>query len=153
MSDIRLVHGMWVLVADGEKALFLRNEGSAVSPELEVVREVHDENPPTREQGSDRPGRFNDAGGAHRSAVAETDWHRIEKERFAGEIADRLYKMAHRGRFEQIVLVAPPVVLGQLRKELHKEVASRVAGEVPKTLTHHTVDGIRDNLAGEWVAE
>ncbi|MDN2567072.1 host attachment family protein [Aquibium sp. A9E412] len=149
MAGMRLVHDIWVLVADGEKALFLRNEGDATYPNLEVVREMHDENPPTREQGTDRPGRFNDATSAHRSAVQETDWHRIEKERFADEIADRLYKLAHRGRFEHIVLVAPPLVLGELRKALHKEVEQRVAGEIAKTLTNHTIGDMEKVLMAD----
>ncbi|MGE0502697.1 MAG: host attachment protein [Rhizobiaceae bacterium] len=139
MNRITLDHDVWVLVADGEKGLFLRNEGDRQYPHLEVVREMHEENPPTREQGADRPGRFNDGPSAHRSAVDDTDWHRVAKERFAVEIAARLYKMAHRGDFEKLVLVAPPLVLGELRKQMHKEVEQRITGEVPKTLTNHPV--------------
>ena len=146
MADIRLVHDIWVLVADGEKALFLRNEGDATYPNLQVVRQMHEENPPTREQGTDKPGRFNDAHGVHRSAVDETDWHRIEKERFAADVAERLYKLAHRGTFDRLVLVAPPLVLGELRKEMHKEVEGRVVGEVAKTLTNHTIGDIEKVL-------
>lgn len=150
MSAMKLEHDTWVLVADGEKALFLRNEGDNLYPNLQVVREMHQENPPTREQGTDRPGRLrDDAPGVHRSAVAETDWHRIEKDRFADEIAERLYKMAHKGRFEKIVLVAQPHVLGEMRKKMHKEVTDRVIGEVPKTLTNHTVPEIEKNLAAD----
>jgi protein required for attachment to host cells len=139
MPDFRLFHDIWVLVADGEKALFLRNEGDAVYPDLRVVREMHEDNPPTHEQGTDRPGRLGDEGSMHKSAVQDTDWHKIAKERFVGEIAERLYELAHRGRFERIVLVAPPIVLGELRRILHKEVAQRVVAEVPKTLTGHPV--------------
>jgi protein required for attachment to host cells len=137
---------MWVVVADGEKALFLRNEGDAEYPNLEVVREMAGDNPPTRDQGTDRPGRLSDGPGAHRSAVADTDWHRIAKERFADEVAARLYRMAHRGDFGNIVLVAPPPVLGELRKKLHKEVANRIAAEVPKELTGHTTGEIETLL-------
>ena len=146
MEGFRLKHGIWVVVADGEKALFLRNEGDATYPNLEVVREVREENPPTREQGTDRPGRFNDGPSAHKSAVADTDWHRVEKERFADEIADRLYKMAHRGDFEEVVLVAPPLVLGEMRQKLHKEVAAKLAGVLPKTLTNHPISEIEKRL-------
>lgn len=142
----RLDHDTWVLVADGEKALFMRNEGDNQYPYLQVVKQLHEENPPTREQGSDRPGRFSDGPGAHRSAVDDTDWHRVAKERFADEIAARLYKMAHRGDFERIVLVAPPVVLGEMRQKLHKEVTDKVSVEVPKTLTGHPVDQIEQIL-------
>lgn len=149
MAGIRLEHGIWVLVADGEKALFLRNEGDAKYPNLEVVRELKDENPPTREQGTDKPGRYFDTGVPNKSSFEETDWHRIEKERFADEVADQLYHLAHKGRFEKIVLVAPPAVLGALRKALHKEVDRLVAGEVPKTLTNHAVYEIENVLTRE----
>lgn len=139
MSHIVLDHDVWVLVADGEKGLILRNEGDKEFPNLEVVREMREENPPTREQGSDRPGRFNDGPSVHRSAVDDTDWHRVAKERFADEMAARLYKMAHRGDFESLIVVAPPLVLGELRKKMHKEVESRITAEVPKTLTNHPI--------------
>lgn len=149
MSGIRLKHDVWVIVADGEKALFLRNEGDEKYPNLEVFREMRDDNPPTHDQGSDRPGRFNDGPSPHKSAVEETDWHRIEKERFAREIAERLYKAAHRGDFERLVIVAPPLVIGEMRKELHKEVEQRLVGEVPKTLTNHTIVEIEKILTRE----
>ena len=150
MSSVKLQHDSWVVVADGEKALFLRNEGDATYPNLEVFREFHDENPPTHEQGTDRPGRLSDgAFGDHKSAVQETDWHRVEKERFAREIAERLYRAAHRGDYERLVIVAPPMVMGEMRKELHREVSERVVAEVPKTLTNHTIGEIEKILAGE----
>ncbi|MCT9000039.1 host attachment family protein [Chelativorans intermedius] len=147
MAQIRLEHNIWLLVADGEKALFLRNEGNPFQPRLQVVRAIHEENPPNRQQSTDAPGRYFDGANVHKSGFEETDWHRIGKERFAEEIADRLYRLAHRGRFEKIVLVAPPLVLGALRKALHKEVSDRVAGEVAKTLTGHTREDIERILA------
>jgi protein required for attachment to host cells len=84
--------------------------------------------------------------------VEDTDWHRVAKDRFADEIAGRLYKMAHRGDFDHIMLVAPPQVLGEMRKKLHKEVEARVIGEAPKTLTGHAIAEIEKVLMGEWAA-
>lgn len=149
MSGLKLDHDAWVVVADGEKALFLRNEGDRMNPNLEVFREVVESNPATHEQGTDRPGRMSDGAGPHKSAVQETDWHRIEKERFAKELAERLYKSAHRGDFERLVIVAPPLVLGEMRKEFHKSVSDRIVGEVPKTLTNHTIGDIEKLLTAE----
>ena len=146
MDRIALKSGLWLMVADGEKALFLKNEGDTTYPNFEVVREIGQSNPPTREQGSDRPGRFNDGPSAHRSAVADTDWHKVGKLRFADEIAERLYTMAHRGDFKEILLIAPPPVLGELRKKLHQEVTEKVVGEIPKTLTNHAVFDIEKLL-------
>ncbi|TIT85689.1 MAG: Host attachment protein, partial [Mesorhizobium sp.] len=62
------------------------------------------------------------------------------------DIADRLYKLAHRGEFDQLVLIAPPQVLGEMRQKLHKEVSEKVQAEIPKTLTNHTVFDIENLL-------
>jgi len=135
-------HGAWILVADGEKALLLNNEGDLEQSNLKVLKLFEQANPPTREQGSDRPGRYNDGPGVQRSAVQETDWHRFEKQRFAAELADGLYKAAHAGRFADLIVAAPPLVLGELRKHFHQEVSKRVLAEINKTLTGHPVGEI-----------
>ena len=146
MPDIP--HDAWVLVADGEKALILRNEGDGAYPNLQVTRLIEQDNPATRDQGTDRPGRFSDGPSVHRSAVQETDWHRLAEERFARDLADRLYKAAHAGRFDRLILVAPPRTLGELRDALHKEVRARVIAEIDKDLTNHPVHEIEKKVAG-----
>jgi protein required for attachment to host cells len=136
MSGLVIDHGAWVMVGDGEKALFFRNEGDATYPNLQVVNVLEQENPRTSEQGTDRPGRAFSSVGAHRSAMQETNWHKLEKHRFAKEIADILYSAAHRGDYSKLVIAAPPMIMGDLRKALHKEVSDKVIGEVAKDLTH-----------------
>lgn len=149
----KLTKGTWVLVADGEKALFLRNDLDEQNPDLNVVRLEHQENPPAHEQADNRRGRVHESAGAGRSAYEDTDWHRLAKDRFADDLAGILYSLAHRGAFERIVLVAPPRVLGELREKMHKEVSDRVVAELHKTLTNHPLDRIetmlRDELAGQ----
>lgn len=146
VNNLKLKRGLWIVVADGEKALFLENRGDTQYPDLQVVQEMEQANPATREQGSDRPGRYSDGPSIHRSAVEDTDWHRLGKERFADEIAERLYKLAHRGAFKEMVLIAPPQVLGDIRRKLHKEVAEKITVEIPKTLTNHTIADIENLL-------
>ncbi len=148
----KLKIGTWVLIADGEKALFLQNQTDSEDPFLEVFREEEQENPPNREQAANRRGRFNDGPSVHRSAVDDTDWHQLAKDRFAGELADILYKKAHAGAFEQIVLVAPPGTLGELRQQLHQEVTDKVIGEIDKTLTNHALDDIEKIVVKELQA-
>ncbi|WP_417627710.1 host attachment protein [Pararhodobacter aggregans] len=144
-----LTKGTWVLVADGQKALFLRNDMDAQDPHLVVIRIEEQDNPADRDQATDRPGRMYDGGPGQRSALAETDFHQLAKERFADDLAEILYKQAHRGTFDRLVIVAPPSVLGDLRGKLHKEVASRVVAEVDKTLTNHPLDKIEAMLKDE----
>ena len=55
--DFNLDPKVWVLVADGEKALFFENEGTRNTPNFKVVREMEQDNPSTRDQGTDAPGR------------------------------------------------------------------------------------------------
>lgn len=136
-----------VVVGDGEKALFLRNAGSPQKLKLEVENVFAQNNPATHEQGTDKPGRAFASAGSARSAMEGTDWHRLGEERFAAEIAAILYRLAHANKFEALVVVAPPTVLGNLRKAFHKEVIDRITAEVPKELTSHTVPDIEGLLA------
>ncbi|MAU54127.1 MAG: Host attachment protein [Roseovarius sp.] len=144
-----LTKGTWVLVADGKKALFLENVTDAQNPNLVVRRVEEQDNPPNREQQSDRPGRMPDPGPGQRSGLAEADWHRLEEARFAADAAEILYRLAHRGRFDRLVLVAPPRTLGELRAHLHKEVAARVVAEIGKDLTNHPGDKLEQVLLTE----
>ncbi|MFD0979217.1 host attachment family protein [Tropicimonas aquimaris] len=145
----RLTAGTWVLVADGEKALFLRNDLDAINPDLNVHQERKQENPPDREQSANRPGRKADTGPGQRSAMDDTDWHELAKERFADELAEMLYKRVHAGEIERVVIVAPPKVLGEMRQKMHSEVAKAVVAEIPKTLTNHPIDRIESLVKAE----
>ncbi len=139
MTHVHIPAGALVLIADGGKARFLRNKGTPMHVELITERELKQENPPTRAQGTDRPGRYPGADGVSRSAVEQTDWHQLGEQRFARKIADMLYRMAHAHAFDNLVVVAPPKVLGNLRAAFHQEVATRVVAEVAKDLTPHAV--------------
>lgn len=137
-----LTKGTWVLIADGEKALFLENVIDDAEPYLRVIDKEEQSNPPTREQGTHRPGRMAGGGGTPRSAFDDTDWHALAKERFAKDLSDMLYKSAHAGAFERLVVVASRQVLGDLRRDLHKEVQARIVAEIPKLLTNHPLSAI-----------
>lgn len=143
---MQLAKGTWVLVADGEKYLIYRNEGDEFQTDLGLVRVTELDNPPTREQGTDRPGRMPDPGPGGRSAMEPTDWHRIEKERGLADLAERLDGWARRGRFEALVVIADPRSLGVLRDELSPQVKERVVAEINKDLTNQTVDRIEAAL-------
>ncbi|MBI1868330.1 MAG: host attachment protein [Methylocystis sp.] len=151
MTHITVRNGAWVLVGDGSKALFLCNHGDPDLLDLRVL-EVHENvNPPTREQGSDAPGRaFPSAGSGARSAVEPTDWHELEKEHFAASIAARINAAAESGELDEIVIIAPPRVLGELRHELSAKARSKVKGEIDKDLTNHPIPEIEKALARQF---
>ena len=142
---MRLPHNSFVIVADGEKMLFFRNEGDSEYPQLIVERNREQENPPNVEHKTDEAGRRHGVGPG-RSAYEDTDFHQLEKDRFAHETAEMLKRWALRNDFEQLVVVAPPKTLGELRKHYHKEVEKRLAAEIPKDLTNMPVEDIEKVL-------
>ncbi|WP_347339171.1 host attachment family protein [Bradyrhizobium paxllaeri] len=143
----QISHNTLMLIGDGRKALFLRNKGTPQRLNLEVEQVLEQENPATREQGTDRPGRSIQSVGAARSAMEQADWHYIAEERFAATIAEALYRLAHGNRFDKLVVVAPAKVLGNLRQAFHAEVAERIVAEVPKELTSHPIPEIERLMA------
>jgi protein required for attachment to host cells len=146
---MRVPHNSFVVVADGEKMLFFRNEGDALFPKLEVERKSEQDNPATRDQKSDDSGRSALSAGAGHHSYSETDFHQLEEDRFAARTAEMLNDRAMRNDFESLIVVAPPRTLGELRKHYHKEVEKRLTGEIAKDLTGHPVEEIEKILAAQ----
>ena len=143
-----LKQGTWVVVTDSEKALFLRNDGDEEAPDLNVVREKEQDNPKDIDQSANRPGRMQDTGVGQRSALDDTDWHELAKERFASDLADILYKQAHRGDFDRIVIIAAAKTLGALRGETGTKLRLGCAG-MGKIVN----DGSLPDLQGDGAAD
>lgn len=91
MNKLSIPHNALVFVGDGQKALFLRNIGDEKFLNLTTERVFTDVNPPSHEQGTDRPGRGVESAGTHRrSGMEMTDWHELEKHRFVDRVASAL---------------------------------------------------------------
>lgn len=146
MSEFSVGNGAWVLVGDGRRALFFQNHGDAELLDLRVIETRIDENPSTREQGTDKPGRSFASKGGVRSAVEDADWHELEEERFARAMADRINQAAESGELSAIAIVAPPRALGEIRKELSVKAQGKVVGELAKDLTRHPLKDIEKAL-------
>jgi protein required for attachment to host cells len=148
MQKSSIPHNALVVVGDGVRAVFLRNSGTIMNPSLAVENVFERSNPPNREQGTDKPPHGGSAAPrGPRNNIEPTDWHQISEDRFAREIADKLYDLAHQQRFRCLLIVAPPKVLGQLRKSMHKEVLDRIEAEVPKELAQTSVRALQQELA------
>jgi protein required for attachment to host cells len=147
MTKFAIPHDACVFVGDGRKALFLRNEGDEIFPNLSTEHVILDDNPPTREQGSDRPGR-SVAGATRRSAVETADWHEIEEHRFAQRMSALIEEVVRARDAPAVVVVAPPTTLADLRRALHADVKAKIIGELDKDLTKQPVWEIERRLAG-----
>jgi protein required for attachment to host cells len=140
---MQVPHNSVILVADGRKSLFFRNQGDADFPNLSVVEKDAHPNPAHHEQASDLAGR---ASGTPGSSMEEVDFHQQEEDRFAADTAAMLKERALRNEFDALVVVAPPRTLGELRKHYHKEVEKRLIAELPKDLVNTPVPEIEKIL-------
>lgn len=138
----------WALVADGQHARILERlvPGGPWHERMDEMREI--QNPPSREQGSERPGRAFDSGSVARSAMEpRQDLHEATKQRFAESLADRLEAAAASGSFASLLLVAPPTFLGYLRMALGDEARRRLRGSLDKDLTKAPLGEIAPHLS------
>lgn len=147
---LRIPHNALVFVGDGRKALFLRNQGGADTLALKTERTFEDVNPPTHEQGTDRPGRLSESALAgRRGAVEPTDWHDIEERAFARTVAAAMEKMVRAGKASALIVVAPPKTLAELRASFHPDVKACIVAEINKDLTKHPIREIEKHLLSE----
>jgi protein required for attachment to host cells len=148
-----LPHDALVLVADGRKLLFFRNNGD--ENQIDLRTEAHDE----REDAKDSDLRTDAPGGTHQSAgyghstYEETDFHQQEEDRWIKDAAAELNKRALAGDFEALAIIAPPKALGVLRKELHKEAERRVACTINKEMSGRPIPDIEALLVSETGAD
>lgn len=124
--------GALVVVADGKKARLFRNVGDDGALALQQQDVMNAEDIPL--QGP--------------SGVAPTQQTPQENDErtFAKHVAQRLNDGALKQEYAQLVLVADPQTLGQIRPQLHKETQSRLVGEVAKTLTNAPLEDIQRAL-------
>jgi protein required for attachment to host cells len=149
MTKLSIPHNALVLVSDGQKALFLRNAGDEKFPNLTAERLLVEENPPTHEQGTDRPGRsFKRADTNSRSSVETADWHELQKHRFAKHAAAALQELMRTHGANPLVVAAPPRTLAELRRAFHPDVQKHIVAEIDKDLTKHPVSEIERHLLG-----
>lgn len=139
---------IWILVADGARARILLSEGpgTGLRPATDEVYEA--DRRPTREIGSDRPGRVFESADQTRHAYApRVDWHEYEKHLFAAKMAGILDDACKRGTFDDLVLVAPPKALGELRAALSKHTRARVSAELGKDFTNVSIHDLPSHLS------
>ena len=136
----------FVLVADGRKSLFFRNEGDGEFPNLVLEREEDQPDAKDREIKTDAPGRSFSSVGAGRSALDEPDFHQQSEDRFAADTAAMLRDWALGSGDDKLVVIAPARTLGELRKHYHKAVEARLVAELPKDLVNTPVPEIEKIL-------
>ena len=126
---MNLPNGALVAVADGEKLSLFRNTGHNLDIQLKPMA-----TPEIPERLSGAPGR--------RSSDANPDNDTQAEDGFAMGVAQVLNKWVVTNRIDELLVIAAPKTLGELRKHWHKDLQAKLAGEIAKDLTGHSTDQI-----------
>ena len=135
----------WIIAADSSRARILQ-----VTDREKSLDEIDDLLNPegrvhNRELIADAQPRFHGTSGpgSDREEMSATE-HATEL--FAKRVGDYLDKARTAHKYDRLHLVAPPKFLGQLRKELGKEVQKLVTEELPKDLSWLKTHDLQERL-------
>lgn len=143
-----------VLVLDGRKMLFFRNQGD--ENQIDLRTEAHDERDDAdfdRELKTDAAGGSSSSAGHGRDSMEETDFKQQEEDNWVKDAAEELKRRVLKNDFEHLCIVAPPKALGVLRKQLHKEVEKRVVCTINKEMSGRPIPDIEKLIVSETKAE
>ena len=133
---MKIPHNAHIALANGERFLMMRNVGQPLEPKFEQVQAldleltnfsagVRHQDPAGQRNGSTDIDEL-----AHGAAIAE--W--LNDRALSGELGD-------------VVIAADSKTLGQIRQHCHKELESRIVGDLAKDLTNQPVPAIERALA------
>lgn len=124
----------WVLVADGTRArIFAKNFKSLNNA---MGQDFVADNLRDSEIYIDKPGRSFESSNPTRHAYQpRTDWHEYQKQLFAKEICSILEKASENAEFDELIIISPPKMLGDIRSYLGKHILPKITAEIPKDIS------------------
>lgn len=112
-----------VAVVDGERFLLMRNCGTTADPVLECEDE-----PEVAETN-------HSAGMRHMEDTRKATVEPMDKFAHAAGVADWLNHEVLKHRIDNLLVIADPDTLGEMRRHYHKETEAALLGELDKQLT------------------
>ena len=123
----------WILVCDSQQARIFELAGKG---RVDFLGDFDSVLAPSRAIAADRPGRAFDRAGPGRHAMEPRhDANREAKRNFLRQMAERLDRSCSSGDFTDLIVIAPPAALGDLRSAFSKRVQSALVQEHPKEVS------------------
>ena len=140
-----------IIIADGEHARFVQADADNT---LRTVSSLDSASAHQRSRdiGTDRHGRAFESGATARHAVGPRhDLHAMEQERFVRLVGEQINAASGRDEFDELLLVAPPRALHELREVLDAVTRTKLVGTLEKDLVK-TPDHELWPHVREWVS-
>lgn len=133
---MKLPHKAHVAIVDGENFTVMRNSGKPFEPKLEGA------------QKPDLEATNFSAGVRHQDEVGQrtgaTDLNELAH---GAAAAEWLNAKAISGELTDVLVIADPKTLGEMRRHYHSELEKRLVGEIDKTVTGETTSQIEKVIA------
>ncbi|MEO9824639.1 MAG: host attachment protein [Paracoccaceae bacterium] len=138
----------WVVLANARAARVYAHHGpgnglTAVSGQCWQAREVT--------MPGDKPGLGHSIGGPGISAVEQTSPKELADNCFAKDVVADLSVARLAKRFDRLILICGPHMLGLLRANLDAPLTAALLGEIPKDLSAQSLSDLENHL-GEFIA-
>ena len=127
--------GTTVAVADGEKLNLFRNAGDEAVLRLVAVSHSDIASDPGTSTG-------------RQSSAANPDHGQAGEDQFSAGIVQHLNQQALSGKVDNVVIIAAPRALGEMRKHYHKALSAILLDEIAKDLTGHSLADVEKAVNG-----
>lgn len=134
----------WILVADGAQAKVLAYDKPR-RPLRVINSDLSHINAASQDLVTTKQGRvFHSADGSRSAMERPTDPHEHEKRKFATELSEYLSNKEE--RFNRLILVSAPKMLGYLRESMPPQIKRKIIEEVSKDLTNISHEQLDDAI-------
>ncbi|GFZ97446.1 MAG: attachment protein [Sphingomonadales bacterium CG12_big_fil_rev_8_21_14_0_65_65_10] len=133
---MRLPKNAHVAVVDGTRFVLLRNDGAPLEPKLGQAEEID-----VRATNFSAGVKHQDEAGQR---MGRTDLNELAHGAAAAEC---LNQKAIGNEIEDLLVIADPKTLGEMRRHYHSELEKRLVGEIAKTMTGEPADRIAQAIA------
>lgn len=135
-AAVKVPHNAHIALVDGESFVMLRNVGQIFDPKLEAVAR-----PDVEETNFSAGVRHQDSAGQRSGA---TDLVELAH---GAAAAEWLNARCLDHEIEDLLVIADPKTLGEMRRHYHKELEGRLLGEIAKDLTGEPIPVIEKAIA------
>ena len=133
---MKVPHNSHVAIVDGERFILMQNTGSPFEPELKTLEEP------------DLTASNYSAGVRHQDDIGQRLGRtQLDELAHGAAVAEWLSAKAVANEIENILIVADPKSLGEMRNHYHSELEKRIVGEIDKTVTGESTQRIAQIIA------
>jgi len=124
-----------VLIADGQRATFLRNSAKGESISLEILHSMAFFNEANRDLNPDRPGHAQVGMTERGTSYEQNDVHQANEVSFLGGVTAAVDGVMTEHGLTKIALIAEPRALGVLRQNMPAAMMGKVISQLDKDYT------------------